>query len=650
MKMKKLPVVLLFVLAYFTNAEAQLSFVEMSENLEVPQLPDSLREQGAVYLDLDISLDFRYDESGLVVYTTEHKRVLINDEEAIDRFNTYYVSDDVIEWVKIEARTIASDGEVVNFDKSSIKEIVDEDSGEKYKAFAVDGVKEGDIIEFLTIKKEETSSFGQAILQKSLPVLSAKYAISCPENLQYVMKPYNASGVLYHEELVDSVRYYSMQLKDIAVYKSEDFSYDKPNKARIEFRLEKNSVKGQYSLNTWDKAASNVYGFIYDINAKEEKAIHALISDMGTPTADEAFVKELENKLKREILVKESVGADYNDITFLLDEKIASNRGIVKVYANVFRALGIEHSVLLTCSRQDYKFDKDFHNWNRLDKYLIYLPEYDKYIVPSWSNVRFGNAPSSLSAQYALFVEPVTIGDFKSGIADIRYIREGSAAENFDHIYAVMTMSDDFETLDIRMERAFSGDAGAYYTFMLERMNEADKNSLLKDVSVLNGFLPDFKEIKVLSESTYETAETADFVFQCEATVSDFIEMANDNVLVKIGNAIGPQSELYSSEKRVHDVENNYNRNYYRELLFNVPSGYVVSNPKSAEFAIYGIEEKDTICAFVSTVVYEGSTYKVTIDEYYNEIYSKKESYASFREVVNAAADFNKVMLILKPE
>jgi len=40
--------------------------------------------------------------------------------------------------------------------------------------------------------------------------------------------------------------------------------------------------------------------------------------------------------------------------------------------------------------------------------------------------------------------------------------------------------------------------------------------------------------------------------------------------------------------------------------------------------------------------------YKVIIDEYYKEIYLPEEHFEGFKNVVNAAVDFNKVVLVLE--
>jgi hypothetical protein len=51
--------------------------------------------------------------------------------------------------------------------------------------------------------------------------------------------------------------------------------------------------------------------------------------------------------------------------------------------------------------------------------------------------------------------------------------------------------------------------------------------------------------------------------------------------------------------------------------------------------------------SFVSDYTENGNEVKVKIDEYYKELYAPLHRYEDFRKVINAAADFNKVTLVL---
>ncbi|WP_139925722.1 hypothetical protein [Hymenobacter sp. DG01] len=53
-----------------------------------------------------------------------------------------------------------------------------------------------------------------------------------------------------------------------------------------------------------------------------------------------------------------------------------------------------------------------------------------------------------------------------------------------------------------------------------------------------------------------------------------------------VGTLLGPQSELYQSEERQFDVENEFDRRYNRTITFEVPAGYQVRNLQDLNFSV----------------------------------------------------------------
>ena len=51
---------------------------------------------------------------------------------------------------------------------------------------------------------------------------------------------------------------------------------------------------------------------------------------------------------------------------------------------------------------------------------------------------------------------------------------------------------------------------------------------------------------------------------------------------------------------------------------------------------------------FVSGYKLEGKVLTITVEEYYKKVQLPISAYADFQKVINAAADFNKVTLILE--
>lgn len=125
---------------------------------------------------------------------------------------------------------------------------------------------------------------------------------------------------------------------------------------------------------------------------------------------------------------------------------------------------------------------------------------------------------------------------------------------------------------------------------------------------------------------------------------------AGNSILLKVGDLIGAQSELYQEEERVFEVENSNNRGYLREISITVPEGYSVQNAEDIIITEKVYNEEDPIFLFESSYEMQGNELKIEIEEFYNQIYYPKEKFEDFRKVINAAADWNKVVLVLKED
>ena len=112
---------------------------------------------------------------------------------------------------------------------------------------------------------------------------------------------------------------------------------------------------------------------------------------------------------------------------------------------------------------------------------------------------------------------------------------------------------------------------------------------------------------------------------------------------------IGPQSELYSENKRKLEIENNFNRQYNRTISFKIPAGYAIKNPEALKMDVNCLRDKDKIFAFASDYAIQGDKLTIKVHETYDSINHPAAGYEDFRKVINAAADFNKITLILEP-
>ena len=154
-------------------------------------------------------------------------------------------------------------------------------------------------------------------------------------------------------------------------------------------------------------------------------------------------------------------------------------------------------------------------------------------------------------------------------------------------------------------------------------------------------------------EASFENAGGANFgvkplITNATFRSPEFVEKAGNQYLFNIGLLIGPQAEMYQEKARVLDVENGFNRWYHRELTFVMPDGYTCTNLDDLKMDVFIEKDGERTMTFTSNYTVTGNTVKVVIDEYYKIIIIPVAQYEDYRSVINAAANFNKVSLILE--
>jgi hypothetical protein len=105
---------------------------------------------------------------------------------------------------------------------------------------------------------------------------------------------------------------------------------------------------------------------------------------------------------------------------------------------------------------------------------------------------------------------------------------------------------------------------------------------------------------------------------------------------------------MYRDDERTTVVENDYNRKYDRKIRVHIPKGYQVKNLDDLKVDIAYHDRDYVPYMFKSDYTVKDDVVEVTIVEYYKEIYAPLSRYEDFRKVVNAAADFNKITLVLE--
>lgn len=600
-----------------------------------------------------VQYEYIYEEDGSpVIFVTRHEVVKVNTDDALAANNRIYISmNNVIEVKEVKARTINPDGRVIEIDQNDIKEIKDEEEGAGYKIFAIDGAEVGSQIEYYYTSKVGPSFFGREYFQFDSPVKRASFKLIAPVNLQFEFKSYKGFEEVIYNDSIKEKNVYSALSEDVTELKPEAFSIYNENRKRVEFKLTYNSSNGFVKLFTWENAGKNLYEQMHNLDKKEIKQVEKIFKDSKSGQFSTNFMRAaaIEDYVKTEFYIDENASGQSVNIEFIARNKFTSKYGITRLMVALLEQANVPIELVLTSDRTNVKMDGEFESYNYLEDYLIYLPEETKYIAPYNNQYRLDMTPPQYTGNQGLFVTTMVVRDYIHPVSEIKYIETAKAEDNFDNMLITVDFDENLSSNNITLERSFKGYQASYIKAILPLMEEAKKEELLKDLVKFMAQDSDIKEMKFekteFDFTTYKDPIDIKSVFLTPA----FVERAGPTLLFKVGELIGPQSELYQDTKRNLPVVNDYNRSYNRRIKLQIPDGYTIQNLEDIS-----IDESATndagkiIYHFKSGYKVEGRNLVVEITESYDEVYYPLEKFEDFRKVINAAADFNKIVLVMK--
>jgi hypothetical protein len=600
-----------------------------------------------IVLKEHVEYSYVIEEDKLVMYTVYHKIVRVNNSEAIQRNNRIRVSmSNMIELIELKARTINS-GKTITFDKEHLKEVKEEESGKGYKMFAMEGLEIGSEVEYLVIKKIYPQVFGRVYLQHDVPVKESSFKIKSPEHLEFDFKSYHGVSNVQSSQ-ADGQNIYNIDIANLKPIKEEDFGNADEQTQRIEYKLLFNRKRSNAKLYTWDYAGTVFYERIFAVGKDQEKAISKFVQSLGDdPSKDQqARIRAIERKIKTTIhLNKGAQDESLEDISAILKSKVASELGITRLFAATFNALKIPVHLVMTCDRTTRKFDETFDSWNYLDEYILYFPQANTYLSPYDPELISPLVDPVYTGHKGLFIEPVEVASVKSGLISINDIPALPWNFSIDRRIIEVKFNGALTENEIYYRNDLTGHKASVIAPYYNLMSKEQQQNVIEEVTkeVVPGVA-----IDKWSAKTNFTGPTDEFTMEVNFKSSHLLEHAGPRILLKLGLIIGPQAEMYNKTERTLPVDNLHNRAYERTITLTIPEGYTIKNPDDLNFNVLSTGNADAPFSFVSGYKIDGQKLVVTVNEYYKELYAPLEAFEGFRKVINAAADFNKVTLVLE--
>ena len=609
--------------------------------------------QNAVILKDFKAIEFFFDEeyNALLQLYTVHSKIQVNTHEAVEMYNKHYMPMNRVLGIEdLRVRVITKE-DVKEIDAADLKDYEGEDNYSSYKYFAIEGVEIGSQIEYIyTFKMMPQLEGGREFFQTDEIKLNTEFHLYCEDNMFFNTKSYNGFNNLKLDTTISGKNHYYTNLEKIEPLKPELYAPYNNSLMRVEYKLDHIKPAEQVKLNTYDQLANQLNQYLTaNISKKDIKSLKKLSQQLNLDALkDLEKVRRIEDYFKRNMTISDQSNEDLEVLETILEKLVASERGIIKMYVAIFDLNNINYQYGLTSDRTRVAMDPDFDSYSFLENYIFYFPDQNKYMAPTEALFRVGFIPFTWSNNYGLFIKNVKIGEITTGIGEVKFIEPLPYKLNEDILDIKMKFEGDFDALNIDITRTLSGYNATFIQPIFELIPEAETKLVVNELLNLSGMdfeLKDYELIDVSLDSFY----LKPFKIHGKATTkSSYYDKAGYRYLFKIGEVIGEQVEMYQEEKRKLPVENEFNRNYERKIQFEIPEGYRIRNLDDLKMNIFYDENGTKSMGFSSDYLVEGSQISVFIKEYYKQLDYPVEDFDQFRKIINAAADFNKKVLILE--
>lgn len=237
-----------------------------------------------------------------------------------------------------------------------------------------------------------------------------------------------------------------------------------------------------------------------------------------------------------------------------------------------------------------------------------------------------------------------------TGLGTVKFVEPDGYLENTDSLIISADFSKGFDNTKFTYRVTTEGhEATAIQSLFDYVKEEKDKDELRKALIKRYADEADIKDLKTENEGSIFFAKKP-FVASASFTSGKFVDKAGAKYIFKIGDLIGPQEQMYQEETRKMPIEMNYSKNYVRIITFKIPQGYKLTNSEKLNMDVFlKDKEGNRIMAFRSWYEIKGSDVTVNVEEYYKTINLPVEQYEPFKSVINASADFNKIVLLFEP-
>lgn len=634
------------------NAQTKYQNYTWDENPAMTNVDTLELKDGAVILkEKRIMEVFANPEDRFEEMHVFHQKVKVTTSAALDRFNKIYIAlKDVLEIIDIKARFISASGKITELPQESIKEVENLENKGNYKIFAIEGAEVGGEIEYYYILRKSFDAYQGIFIQGKIPKYKVEVVLAYPELLEYDIRSYNSFpefNVIAKSENSEKLTEQSAYIDYMPALSEERYGYYDCHRMRYEYTMAYNNYRGVLRSYSWAKAGER-YLPMYEFTKKEMQAIRSVVSkedNKKLPMRDR--IRNLENWMKTENQLDREIPR--MELDKAIELKQISPYDATRLMIGFCQEIAADFELVLTCKNEDRNFDPTYNAWNYLFNFCIYFPEIDDFLVPGEVMSRLGVRSVSYMANYGLFLKPISYNEDVSTLAyDVKQLPSDGPFINIDSMHVKLNIDTDELTVDAVFDRTFKGLlAQQFQSFWNMVVDEERKEEIITQLFNMGDEQLTINAYE-LKNSSPEDIAVKPLIWNVNQTADALIEVAGEDLIVHIGKVIGQQAEMYQESERKLPVSVGFLHTYYRNIELQIPDGYVLENPESLNMEVVMNYQGKESCAFLSHYTVEGNVLTIHSEEYYRDYHYPVEEFEPFRDVVNAAANFNKRTILLK--
>jgi len=614
------------------------------------EIPEKYKNEKEVILD-------RTEKIGIVVsgktakqYHLMHEKIFINSDDAIERNNKIYIPFSLNESVLVnKARVILNNGTVIYLDKKDIKEEVDQEKGMRFNYFAVNGLEKGAVIEKLYVLEEKPEFTGQTIkMQDEYPIGNLYFELIYPNYLVFKTKSYNKlSEPTIDEKKIENSTVLSVVEKNIpALDNNEQYSNWALQLKLFRYKLDENQLSGNTNLNNYKEFASNLFERLNpELDKKQQKTLDDFCKTISKSDDLQVQIWNIENKIKKTITYEKYIDTR-ETLSDVIVTKQANQTDILKIYLAVFKNFKIENNIVFTSNRYKIPFDKDFESFENLSELLFYFPTIKKYLTPTEIEYRIPLFPNTIANNNGLFIKEKIFAGVAMGIGEIKFIDIPGNDISHDIMNITVDFTQDIENPLVTSNLTFGGYSGLNFQPIKDFASAERYKTILKSIAENYTAEAEYKTLTTENDGT-EFIGKKPFILNVTFDGKELTKKAGANYLFSVGEIIGKQMEFYQENKRILPVEIDYPHLYSRNIKILLPKGATVKNLDKFVMDFKTKVDGKTEAGFISKYTKNGNEILVENTEFYNVINYPLDQFEDYKAVINAAADFNKIVIIV---